>query len=125
MVIREQPLAIRRDVIRFTGAEPTIQPTTNTTAKVLMDQKTAPIAPSPTTLAKPLGVSDKVYLQQNTPDDPLLKTQKDTTVFGKAASAMDFVVPKTLQAKGFTFTNPWIMGGMVLAVIALYFLSKK
>lgn len=110
----------------------------------IMDQKVDAILPSPDTLPAPLGVSEKVYMQQDTAADPI-KTALGSKLSG-AQKLGGVVAPEELkevltQAKesgnvlgveqkknltaSFLPSNPLIMVAMVVGVIALYFFSKK
>lgn len=134
-------LSSKRQVTTVNDGNTAVNPVTKITktpvqiaTAQIMDHKVDAILPSPDTLAKPMGTDlQKIYMQAGTPDDPLVKTLKNTGVIGPTLEANQSKVLPTLKevveapAKlaSFTFSNPWIMGGMVLGVIALWYFSKR
>lgn len=69
-----------------------------------IEEKFAPVAPPESTMTAPLTANSPLYMQEN---NPVATTDAP------------------LQAKGLTFSNPYIIAGMVVAVIVMVLLAKK
>lgn len=102
-----------------TLSKPSIMPKVSTkpvsppyTPSQIMDIKTADLLPPDSALSKPLGTGVTLLTELIKPTDP---ATMDTSTGGSP----------TLTAKGLTFSNPFIIGGMVLAVIVMFFVAKK
>lgn len=77
-------------------------------------EKFAPVAPPESTMKAPLTANGPTYIQEGTKVDPAASAP---------ASAPTATAP--LQAKGLTFSNPFIIGGMIVAVILMVIVAKK
>lgn len=86
-----------------------------TTAKQIVDAAIQQLPPPESSLGLPLGGTSPLFMQQGSAADPT-KTAAPQTLTASAGS---------LTPSKFSFSNPWIIGGMIAGVIVLVILAKK